>query len=257
MHNINITVNGQIGAGKTTFVRTLVPLAPRVVIFDPLDDYDGGSLKVPVTILESFRDAAGYYVQHRRDPTMRLVFRGPSTTSFADQERELEPFRYMLRLLAHSQRVDRLPPLALVLEESTFYADRNNPWPEIRAIYLYGRRWRINTISIAQTDVDISTQVRRNSQIVVALRNVKPSTDAARYFGGDVEKLGRLEKLTPGTKPVAGTHYLTYPPDIDVAGEWKAANTPGSLPPEAVGAAVATASPAAKPAAASAPRRKA
>lgn len=218
MRNLNLAIIGQIGAGKTQMVKRLLGRASRVVVLDPLCDYEEG------TVIESFEEAARFWVQHRRDKKFTLIFRGRAGVSFSDDANALTPFRYLLRLIAHSQRVDKLPPLALILEESTFYAERNNPWNEVKAIYLYGRRWKINTISVAQSDVDISTQVRRNSQAIIALRNVKPSADFARYFGDDLNRMAELEKVLPTSKPQNGKHYLTYPPGMDVLREWEEIN---------------------------------
>jgi hypothetical protein len=117
-------------------------------------------------------------------------------------------------------------PLAFVFEEAAMYSGSTWTLPEpISRVYRLGRRWKINCIAIAQIDTDLHRVFRACTQIYVALRSQKLSTDLQRHFDHEAVALlqpPRLENPWPDV-PVKGVHYLTSPDDLDLFREWESA----------------------------------
>lgn len=209
MDNAVVTVTGQKGSGKSTFARYLLTLTPRAVVFDVLNkDYTHG------VIARDFPSALEYFRRRRFDP-LRLICRFYRT----------EEYQLMLRLIWESQRIgyrtlgNDLPPLAVFVEEMDKFASTHSMLPELANLFKYGRHWYISVLGNVRYDASVHPEIRTNSDVIVAFRNIKMSTDFKRYFS-DADLIASLETLTPGDTPEPGRHFVTYPPDLDVVALW-------------------------------------
>lgn len=212
MKNRNVLIVGQIGSGKSTLTRKLIELAPRVVILDPEWEYGSEADVKAGNVFRDYRAAIQHFVQHRKSERFRLIFQ------FDEQSQALG----LVQLIKHAQKVEELPPLALVLEEASEYSDTYHICPEIADLYRKGRHWRINTVSVIQVDSDINRVVRSQSQIVVSMFQTKLSSDFQRFF--TQQEIMKLQTLTPGTVPKQDLHFKVIPRGIDLFSEWESIN---------------------------------
>lgn len=202
----NTLIVGQPGSGKTTLARLLFEQAPHVIAIDPLGEFSPDPI-------EGF-SAGARAIWETRDEPVKL-----SIAPTMDPESEVE---HLLIILEHAQRkaIDdgTAGHIAVILDEASMVSETHEILPQMRRIYNLGRRWGVCLVVIAQVDTDIHRLTRRNSQLIVAMRQLAVSSDLRRMF--DVDHLSELDPLTPGQRPVYGTHYLTAPPDVEIERYW-------------------------------------
>lgn len=204
MNNLNIMVMGQTGAGKTSFAKWLLSFTPRAFLFDPLDDYEDGA------IFYDFKEASDFWLSNL-EADYHLIYRG-----------ERETYPAWLDMLYETQRRMDLPPLAIFMEESSFYSSSHVIPPELDAIYTKGRRQKISVVTVVQRDTQINPVIRAQSPLWVTMRQRKFSTDTKQLFTGEeLDRIPNLETFTPVSgNPIEGTHYIPDQPDFPIREKW-------------------------------------
>lgn len=197
-------VAGQIGSGKTSYVKWLLSVAPRAVVLDKIEEYEAG------TPAYSFAEFAALYGKLRR-ADFQITIRSASDS---DQLRSLG-------LLYATQRAEELPPVLVVMEEASYYSS-NRQIPEVvQEVATKGRHALLSVLYLVQHDTQIHPLIRQNIRWLVAFRQRKPGPDIRGAFTR--EELTRIRDLAdyspPLGAPVYGEHYLTDPPEFDVRAE--------------------------------------
>ena len=190
-----IGVFGRSGSGKSTYTKRLIKARKRVVIFDPLEEYDA-KVRVRHVRRDSINDviraiAADYqgfrvsYVPPAGDEAEAL-----SKLCWALLEAQ-EPFR------AGDKRT---PGLTLVVEEM------NNSFPVhggaencrgFAEICSRGRHYGIEVIGVSQRIAEVATRFRNNctETVILAQKGKRDLDAAAELIGGDRQKVMALRNL--------------------------------------------------------------
>jgi len=207
----HLLVTGQTRSGKTVLTRRLVRLAPRVVALDPQGDYVGEG-----DVYTDFRSSSLAWLRAYDCERYRIVYSPPEGGGAGPA------FRAWLRLLYRVQSERGGPPVVVIMEEASIYSDAGSVPEELDWAIRAGLKSGLVVVSVVQTDVDIGKSIRRNAALQVYLRQLAPSTDTRRTLRrSDLSRLPDLETLTPDQEPREGVHYVTYPPGLDILGEWE------------------------------------
>lgn len=210
MRNTLLTIVGQKGSGKTQMSKHLSAIAPRLIVIDRLFEYDDGE------VFTDYKLALQYLARYWRAPSFRAVVR------FTQDDEYKNFFRYLAEIS------DRCPslPISVIVEEADFFMSPHMIDPGLSYLYRYGRHFRINVVSIARGDTDIHRDAVQNADAFVVMRSRKFSREMREKFTADeLEVIRDLQTLEPGTAPVKGTHYLTYPDDADPFDLWRKVQT--------------------------------
>ena len=205
MKNLNTLLMGQTGSGKTTFARIMLGLAPRAFVFDPVDDYEDGA------VFYDFDSAADFFTRNARED-FHLIYRGDRSTYVA-----------WLDILFRAQKAETLPPIAVIMEESSFYSTSHVIGEILDTIYTKGRRQRISVLTVVQRTTQINPIIRANSQLWISMQQRNFPSDVKEVFNSDdIETIRTLETFTPVSgPPIEGKHYVTDRPGFPVFEAWK------------------------------------
>lgn len=216
MQNLHTLVAGRTGSGKTLLAKALILLTARAVVFDRLHEYN-----LPrAFVAYSLQEAVNHFLTNRAG-FLRLVCRFE----------EPEDYLQLLELVEHTQRVEPLGPIVVLLEEASQYSETHVIDERIRRVYNAGRHLRISLLTVIQVDTDIHRVTRRNSQVIVSCAQNGLSVDMQRYFNWyEVEAItplsaqgvaARLPRTSAGEPmPVQDFNYLVYPDHIDLYETW-------------------------------------
>lgn len=218
MYVKHVLILGQTGSGKSTFARQLLRVTPRAIVIDSkgVDYTDGGIWDgYRGELVDTFRDAANFLRRNLAED-YHLIFRAPSAQANLG----------LLKLVYYSQKRWDLPPVALFIEESGLYSTSHDIPKILEAIVTRGRQHKINSITIAQRDTQVNPIIRAQSMLTVSLYQKKFSSDfRTEMTKQELAAIQSLKTLTPGTRPVYGTHYVTDPPGLDPIRELRRAAT--------------------------------
>lgn len=172
------------GQGKSEKAKQLLLEFPRVIIFDPQNEYDGYSkinekkLFNPITVL-TFPDLCDFLIANINSRTfiVRCKFR-----TYIEHE-------FTFQLVNNS-----FENVCLVLEEVEKYVspvDRDTPFNQL---VNYGRHNNVSLIAIGRRMPEFSTTLRSQSARIISFyQNLPLDIQTMNTFGLNVEKLNEHE----------------------------------------------------------------
>jgi len=183
-------VYGQTGSGKTILARallakrikTLGPAAVGLIVDTLQEHYDVPALALP-SLPDYLRIKAG------RPRTVRLLL---DTESDFDTLSELLEFR------------DSSAPVALMIDEVSYWTSPGRSTPGLSRLIRYGRHWRVDLIGVARRPAETSRELSAQAtRLYVIGKVVEPR---------DVDYLSRILPAGAMSKSMslAEFHYLNY-----------------------------------------------
>lgn len=202
--NFNVLLIGMIGTGKTQMGLRFLARSPRALVLDRQSEYEGGA------IFTDFRSATSFFLEHRRD-NWQIVY----------QDMNPDAHLAWIDLLFECQMNEELPPVALFLDESSYYSTSHNVGAILDKLYTKGRHARISTFTTVQRMTQINPIIRDQSHVWISLRLKSfPSDMKERFSRADLERIPFLEDITPDVTPTYGQHYLTDVGDYEFFEKW-------------------------------------
>lgn len=216
------SIYGTTRTGKTVLTRKLLAdSTPRYVVLDRNQAYhDLG------TVATTFAAARDYLDTCRGRKRLRLI------VAAVPMEVHYAVIRYLWTL----HETFELRPTALVMDEAhklferrqwptepeTIAAD-DRGYPYLKRVYVEGLQRKLVALTVTQFPRMLPNTARECSEAKVAFRNSgRLPPDIRTAFGDRADDISELTTLTPGDRPKKGTHFLTYPPDLRVPGDWRA-----------------------------------
>lgn len=191
----------QTGAGKTNFAKLLASVTPRLIILDRKNEYDG-------PVFDDFRELLDFLLEHPQED-FHAIFR------------DRRPLAHLgvMDMVAEMQEKEKLPPLAILAEESSYYSETNNISPIVNRAYTAGRHGQLSMMSVIQHPSQIHPIIRSSSDMWISLRMREVTSVMKEVFPKeDQKRIPLLKTLFPGTTPVYGTHFLTDTGEPDPIG---------------------------------------
>lgn len=187
MHRKVILDVGQAGTGKTRIAKELSERFPRVLILDPLDEYNG-------TVFYTMGEVLEYFEANPNMERFRVALRN-SDENDADY----------LFALAWS-----LKNVLVVVEEANIYMDPRKRFPSFLRLISQGRHNMVHLLCVAQRVPEVLISFRAQKTTLVTFWQEEPSDlDHLEDWGFDPEE---VKNLTPFDErfqtAVEGTHYL-------------------------------------------------
>lgn len=194
-----IGVWGRSGSGKSAYVKHRIRGRRRVVVFDPLDEYDD---IMAVRVHHKKRDDLDRVRQ-----AMAADWRGFRIAYVPPSGRESAALSALSRLLMRAQAGLKASkggaPLTLVVEEMNMsfpVAGGAEKSPGFAEICSRGRHYGIEVIGLSQRIAEVSTRFRGNctETVVLAQREPRDVTAAVGSTGAkraDIERLKNLEYI--------------------------------------------------------------
>jgi hypothetical protein len=206
MKNLSTLLVGMTGAGKSTIVRVLLNYSARAIICDDQMEYG---------------DVPGAVVAYEVDQAMQLFLSMRwKPFKLVCQFEEPDDYLKIMELAEHTQKVEAHGPLVIVWEEASTHSDTHHIPDIIATLYKKGRHRRISMLTIIQSDTDIHRITRKNSPVIVSLKQTELSGNMrAKFREDEVKALVSLrDEWTP--EPVQGRHFLVYPEGTDLYDIW-------------------------------------
>ena len=186
-----IGVFGASGSGKSAWVKQQIQGRGRVVVFDPMQEYQALGFKtvrkVDQVRLAMRDDWAGFRVAFVPAPGL--------------ERRDLSQ---LCNLLAKSQEHilngGKGVPMTLVAEELNLASSANGSCPGFADLCSRGRHYQIALIGVSQRIAEVSTRFRGNTTEAVILRqrgsnDIKAASELLGIPRSEIEALGNLEYL--------------------------------------------------------------
>lgn len=170
--NTITTVLGKKGSGKSFFTKkVLIPLFPRLIIIDPLDEYNYFYAYDLKTVVEVTK--ANWASKKKQ---FRIVYRP------LDEHEDLF-FKF----------VYGLSDITVLIEEVDGYSNGKVIDPYLERLYKYGRHKNINLICISRRPAEIGRLLTAQSDIIISfLQTEKRDIDYFKNFTDDPDQLKRL-----------------------------------------------------------------
>jgi DNA helicase HerA-like ATPase len=181
LKNKIVLILGRKGSGKSTLARGIVATLPRVVVFDPHEEYPALRCR-SIGALVSFMEEA-----HAR-PRFKIA------CTFSDME-EYETAIDLVREVGN---------MWIVIEELNYFVDcwsRDKPYLDL---IRFGRHDRVSILMIAQRAAEVPKLFTSQSDAIVSFRQREPR---------DLDYLAKIGHVGPdGAAAVAELPQLKWPP---------------------------------------------
>lgn len=150
-----ITVLGQRGSGKSSWVKKKLPAIPRFLLWDTLGEYAG---------FDMFTDRAELFrhVSERQAGIFQCVFN-------CLEETEAEAFDWICELAAAVENV------CLIVEEVDTYATPSVIPGSLRKLLKIGRHYGVSMIFVSRRPAEINRLITSQSQRFVCFRMFEPN----------------------------------------------------------------------------------
>lgn len=167
-----ILIFGKTGSGKTTFVKRLVKKLNRVIIIDKMFEYEDG------IIFYKFEDLLNYFLLNK-----------PSSFKFICRfENDID----IENLFIFCWYVKNL---VLVVEEAEMYISPFVKQSNFLRLVRYGRHRGISIIAVARRVIEVSNDIKANSDKIVTFQQIlEKDLEYLEKFGFNKEKVKNLKK---------------------------------------------------------------
>jgi DNA helicase HerA-like ATPase len=179
-----ILIMGKQGSGKTTLAKRVIEKYPRIVVFDPLHEYENGDV---ITTLDEFAE------RMKENPKeFYLVLRFLGT----DVKTSELMFEYASRIIWN------VGDIMLVLEEAEIFLDSSDKNSFINYLISFGRHKGVSLVGIGRRPVELAIRLRSQFTSIVTFRQSEPNDlrylEMLGFDSAEVASLGQYEFLTEG-----------------------------------------------------------
>lgn len=169
-----VTVLGQRGSGKTSWVKSRLSFFPRFVLWDTLSEYEG------YPIATNLNELYGELSKNEQGP-VQVVYRSLS-------ENDVDDLNIMC------QMVMALGDCVLIVEEVDTYATPSVIPYDLKRLLKIGRHYGISMIFVSRRPAEINRLITSQSQRFVCFRIIEPND--IRYLRSIIgEPAGELPGL--------------------------------------------------------------
>jgi hypothetical protein len=203
-------------------VRRRLSRTPRWLALDPEGDYDD----LPgVTTCRAFAGGHGEPGPYVVDQVKRFAREEEVRLSLVTDR----PADHLAAADALFKVMDLKPEartVALVVEEAWKLLEGQKLPPEFRRVYYSGNKRGVWAVTVTQDLAQVPKNVRRASKERIFFRVLGgvPDDVAKQMTDEALEKMPTLEVLErDGPEAVKGTHFVTYPADLDPLEGWERA----------------------------------
>ena len=161
--NINLTILGKRGYGKSTFAKYIIGNIKRkiIIIFDPMNEYTGDFY------FYNFADFQNHYIQY-----------GLQSKKYVCKFSDTEDFSILFEVATH------ISDLYIVVEEADIFSKPNYVDPDFFKIIRYGRHYNQNYLAICRRTAEMNNNIISQSHYCVSFRQSIPAdVDKQEKFG--------------------------------------------------------------------------
>ena len=177
-----ILILGKTGSGKSTLAKRLIRKFPRIVVFDPLDEYPGDF------ICESVEDFAETVEREAESEKFVIVCRFKSDS--------VSVHAVMLQYETAARIVKEVGDLLLVLEEAEMFIDSYDSDSAINYLISFGRHKGISILGIGRRPTELAVKLRAQSTTFITFQQSEPrDLQYMTALGFDAEEVEALERF--------------------------------------------------------------
>jgi hypothetical protein len=171
-----MVVVGRKGSGKSTLVRKVADLYPRVFVIDTMAEY-GDRRRSSWHIANGFKACVEVIRDAHEQKRFRIALRTDTTNEALD-----------LMALIYT-----VPDSMLIVEETAFYCSPSHLPDEMQALVRLGRHQRISQVYVTQRPAAIHRDLTAAADLVVAFRTHENRD--VKYFRDLVDDGERVKEL--------------------------------------------------------------